>query len=302
VITENIVLLNQSIGRSWNIAASLTKSMARGFSAKAGYSYGEARNTVDPGSIASGSWTNNAIVTDPNNPVLAFSQNSPGHRFFLASSYTRQYFGFGATTIAAFFDAHPNIVNGAANTSYIFSGDANGDSATANDLIYVPRDTSEMNFQTFSTGGRTFTAAEQADAFEAYIRQDKYLSGRRGQYAERGAVFFPIVRRLDLSLMQDIFHNIGGRRHSGQIRLDINNFGNLLNHDWGVGQAIIQNRILSVGSPAVDAQGRLLYRLATVTTTSGPALINRTFQTTATLTNTASDVYVMMLSFRYTFQ
>ena len=172
----------------------------------------------------------------------------------------------------------------------------NGDSATANDLIYIPRDTSEMNFQPFGT----FSAADQTAAFEAYIQQDSYLSTHRGQYAERGGVFFPMVSRLDLSLIQDIFHNIGGRRHSGQIRLDINNFGNLLNHDWGVGQAIIQNRILA--PQGVDAQGRPLYRLATVNTASGPALVSRTFQTTATLTNTSSDVYVMMLSFRYTFQ
>ena len=62
----------------------------------------------------------------------------------------------------------------------------------------------------------------------------------------------------------------------------------------------VQNRILSP-QPA-DAQGRALYRLATVTTASGPVLINHTFQTTATSTFTTSDVYVLMLSFRYTFR
>jgi hypothetical protein len=92
-----------------------------------------------------------------------------------------------------------------------------------------------------------------------------------------------------------VFHSIAGRRHSGQVRLDITNFGNLLDHNWGVGQSIIQNKILSpVG---VDATGAPLYRLATVTTAAGTALISQTFQTTAG----TSDVYVMMLSFRYTF-
>ena len=294
-ITENMVLTNQSIGRSWTAAASITKPVSHGFGFKGGYSYGRARNTVDPGSIASGSWTNNAIVFDPNNPVLAYSQNSPGHRFFFAPSYTRQYFGFGATTIAAFYDAHTN-----GNTSYIFSGDANGDSATGNDLIYIPRDTSEMNFKSLTTGGKTFTAADQAAAFEAYIQQDEYLSSHRGQYAERYAVFYPIVGRLDLSITQDVFHDIGGRKHSGQIRLDINNFSNLLNHDWGVGQSIIQNRILT--NPSTDAQGRLTYNFATLNTASGPALLSKTFQTTASIGTTSSDVYVIMLSFRYTFQ
>ena len=295
-IVQNIVLQNQSVGRSWNVATSLTKPMRRGFTIKGAYSYGQAKNTVDPGSIAAGSWTNNPIVFDPNNPALAFSQNSPGHRYFIASSYSHEYFGFGATTVAAFFEGRQNLVNGSTNSSYIFSGDMNGDGATANDLIYIPRDISEMNFTSLTVGTRAFTPAEQAAAFEAYIQQDDYLRNHRGQFAERGGVFNPIVNRLDLSIMQDVFHSIAGHRHSGQIRLDITNFGNLLNHDWGVGQQIIQNRILS--PQGVDAQGRALYRLATVNTASGPALISKTFQTTAGVT----DVYVMMLSFRYTFQ
>ena len=51
---------------------------------------------------------------------------------------------------------------------------------------------------------------------------------------ERGAVFLPLVKRLDLSLTQDVFTNIGGERHRFQFRIDIINFGNLLNHNWGV--------------------------------------------------------------------
>ena len=80
--------------------------------------------------------------SDPNNPALAYSTNSPGKRVFLAANYTKQYFGFGATTVSVFYDGHTN-----GNTSYIFAGDANGDGVSGNDLIYIPRDTSEMNFK-----------------------------------------------------------------------------------------------------------------------------------------------------------
>ncbi|MCX6553221.1 MAG: TonB-dependent receptor, partial [Acidobacteria bacterium] len=289
-ITENIVLGNQNVGRSWNIAASVSKPTSHGFNFKGAYTYGRSRNSVDPGSIASGSWTGNYMNNDPNNPALGYSANTPGHRFFLTTTYTKQYFGFGATTVSAFFEARTS-----GNTSYIFAADANGDTAT-NDLIYIPRGTSEMNFVAFTSSGKTFTAADQAAAFDAYISQDKYLSAHRGEYSQRGAVFYPFVKRLDLSLTQDLFHNIGGMRHSGQIRLDITNFGNLLNHSWGVGYSMFQNRILT--NPAADANNALSYRLATVTTASGPELISKTFQRTAG----SSDVYVMMLSFRYTFQ
>jgi hypothetical protein len=63
---------------------------------------------------------------------------------------------------------------------------------------------------------------------------------------------------------------------------------------------VIQNRILT--NPSTDAQGRLTYNFATLNTASGPALLSRTFQTSAFIGTTTSDVYVMMLSFRYTFQ
>jgi Carboxypeptidase regulatory-like domain len=288
-ITNAIVLKNEDVGRSWNVAGSLSKTLSAGFSIKGAYSYGEAKNTVDAGSIASGSFQGNPISGDPNNPAIAFSSASPGHRVFVATSYTREYFHFGATTVGAFWEART-----IGNTSYVFSGDANGDTSTSNDLIYIPRDQSEMNFAAIpaTATARAFTAAEQAAAFDQYIANDKYLSKHRGQYAERGAVFLPIVRRLDLSLSQDIFHSIKGRRHSGQIRLDVINFGNLLNHNWGVGQRVIQNQILT--TPLADATGKLSYRMAVVNNN----LVSSSFQTTTGI----SDVYTMMLSFRYQFQ
>jgi len=149
-----------------------------------------------------------------------------------------------------------------------------------------------MNFKPLTAGGRTYSPAEQAAAFEQLIQSDDYLSSHRGQYAERNAVLLPVVNRVDLSLTQDVFHSIGGKRHSGQIRLDITNFGNLLNHSWGVGQRLVNSQILT--SPSADAQGRLTYNLQTL---SGN-LITSPLQTNAGI----NDVYVMMLSFRYTFQ
>jgi hypothetical protein len=294
-ITQAIVLKNQDVGRAWNIAASVSKVAGR-FSLKGAYSYGESKNTVDAGSTAITSWGGNEQSGDPNNPGLAFSDHSPGHRGFIMASYTGQYFGFGATTISGFWEARHSIVNFANNSSYVFSGDMNGDGQAGNDLIYIPRDISEMNFAQFThSNGRVFTAAEQAAAFEAYIQQDSYMRERRGQYAERGGVFLPMVRRLDLSLTQDIFADLGGKRHSFQIRADFINFGNLLNDKWGVGQRVVQNQILT--SSTVDAQGRSTYRLAVVNN----QLVSKSFEsTTATATNN-SDVYQFMLSLRYTF-
>jgi predicted DNA-binding ribbon-helix-helix protein len=284
-VTSAIVMKNQNVGRNWNLSFSASKPSFHGLSLRTAYSYGRARNTIDPGSTAFASWSSNPTPGDPNNPGIGFSTASPGHRVFVQTSYTRQYFGFGATSIAMFWEAR--TIN---NTSYIFASDANGDGANG-DLIYIPRDKSEMNFVDGVTGGITFTAAQQADAFEAYIQQDKYLSAHRGEYAERGGVFLPLVKRMDLSLTQDVFKNIKGKRNAGQFRIDITNFGNMLNSNWGVGQRLTRNNILM--NPGVDAQGRLNYRLQVVNN----QLLTKSLETTSGL----GDVYQFMLSFRYTF-
>ncbi|HYB97324.1 MAG TPA: carboxypeptidase regulatory-like domain-containing protein [Vicinamibacterales bacterium] len=285
-VTAAIVMKNQDIGRNWNIAFSASKPMFRGITFKTAYSYGEAKNTIDPGSTANASWNSNPTPADPNLPGLGYSSSSPGHRFFTQLSYTKQYFGFGATTVAGFWESRT-----IGNTSYVFAADANGDGGSTNDLIYIPRDRSEMNFQTFTTGGVTFTAEQQAEAFEAYINQDKYLRSHRGQYAQRGAVFLPLVHRLDFSVSQDVFKNVKGRRNAGQIRIDVQNFGNMLNSDWGVSQRVIRNNILT--SPSVDAQGRLTYRMQVLNN----QLIRNSYESTVG----NSDVYQFMLSFRYSF-
>jgi hypothetical protein len=283
-ISNATVMKNQNVGRTWNTIFSAKKNTTWG-NLTAAYNYGEAKNTIDPGSIAFGSWSNNAMSNDPNNPGLSFAGSSPGHRFFVAGSYRREYFGFGATSISAFWESRT-----IQNTSYTFSGDMNGDGGF-NDLLYVHRDQSEMNFQAFTAGGRTFTAAEQAAAWDAYIAQDPYLSQRRGQYAERGAVFLPLVHRLDLGVTQDVFANVGGERHRFQFRLDIRNFGNLLNKSWGVSQRLVSNQPLT--NPAADAQGRATYRLRVVNN----QLMSKTYEQTADL----FDVYTVMFSVKYFF-
>jgi len=299
-VTSAIVMKNESVGRSWNLSGALSRTWAAGLSVRGAYSYGDARNTIDPGSTAFSSWGLNETPADPNNPGLGRSKSAQGHRVFVQSSYTHSYFGFGATTVSAFWEARPttNGTSFSSTASYVFAGDMNGDGASGNDLIYIPKDQSEMNFAPFTLGTRTFTAPEQAAAFDAYIAQDEYLSKHRGQYSERGGVFYPMVRRMDMSIIQDVFHDIAGKRNAGQVRIDFTNFGNLLNHNWGVSQRLVVPTTQAEGAqiltnPAVDAQGRISYRMAV----ANGQLVTKSFQPNTNL----GDVYQFMLSFRYSF-
>ena len=296
-VTANVVLKNESTGYGWNGAFSVERPFSKGLYIKAGYSYGISKNTVDAGSIATGSWQSNQISMDPNNAPAAYSANSPGHHAFIAATKRIEWLSFGATTLSVF-----GSNNTLGNSSYTFSGDANGDSGTGNDLIYIPKDKTEMYFQAYtqnasgSVPARTFTAQEQADAWDAYINQDAYLSKHRGEYAERGAVFLPSVTNFDVSVVQDLFKKIAGKNNGLQFRADILNFGNLLNHNWGIGQRMVSNQPLI--SPSLDAAtGHLQYRLRNFATNGQFQLMDHTYDPTAG----SNDVYRIQLSLRYFF-
>ncbi len=290
-VIRNVVLQNQAVGYSYNAAASLERAFANGFFAKAAYSYGMARNTVDPGSIASGSFNGNPHAGDPNNPGLGISANAAGHRFFGAMTYKKQYFGFGATGVSLFLEGR-----NAGLGSYRYTGDLNNDGGNANDLLYIPRNVEEMNFEQYTLpanqGGTTFTVAQQEAAWEAYIQQDEYLRGRRGLYAERNGFFLPMVYSTDVSVTQDVFTNIAGRRNTLQVRLDILNFGNMLNSDWGTGVRLVQEQPLV--ARGADGSGAARHRFRNVGQNLLPA---QTFERTAGL----NDVWRMQLGVRYIF-
>ena len=287
-VNNAIVLTNEGNGYSWNLAFSLERAFRNGWFAKVGYTYGVSRNTVDAGSIASGSWTGNPILVNPNTPAVGYSQFSPGPRLFGAATYSHDFTGVGPTSVGLYIEGRS-----AGNGSYVINGDMNGDGATTNDLIYIPRNTSEMNFVSnrVIVGKDTtiYTPAQQVAAWDVFISQDPYLRNRRGGYAQRNAVFLPMVYRADLSISQDVGRSIAGQPNRLQVRLDILNVTNLLDHNWGVGQGFVTNRPLNFAG--VDATGAPTYRLANV----GRQLISQSFQKVVT----TADVWRMQLGVRY---
>ena len=96
--------------------------------------------------------------------------------------------------------------------------------------------------------------------------------------------------RTDLSISQDLGLKIFDKRNSLQIRLDILNFGNMLNNRWGVSQRLVSDQPLI--PKGRDATGALTYNLRNFAT----QLLSTSFQSNAGL----SDAYRMQLGFRYT--
>lgn len=291
-VQDATVMKNEDLGFNYSFSASVERPISDGFYGKIAYNYGVAKNTVDPGSIAFGSWNGNQVPNNPNNAPVAFSQNSPGNRLFASLSYRTEYFNFGGTSVSLFWDMYTF-----GNGSYTYAGDLNGDGNTSNDLVYVSRNTSEMNFVQFTSGGVTYTPAMQAAAWDAYISQDKYLSSRRGEYAERGGAFLPMVSRADLSLVQSVFADVLERRQTLEIRLDVLNVGNLINKNWGQAQHFVNLQPLSVPTAAQGGPANALGQPQFVMRVVNGQLMNHTFEKNATL----SDVYSFQLGLKYFF-
>jgi hypothetical protein len=291
-----VYLTNTNRGYSYLITAQLEKQLDRGFSGKVAYTFGEAKDLIQPGSIASGSWNGNRTVGGNNYPELAYGDNDQRHRVIGSLSYRKEYFNFGATQISLFYEARNQ-----GRYTYAYAQDMNGDGVNGNDLLFIPNNVNEIIFLPITEGAGAnqqtlFTADQQRAAFESLIAQDDYLSGRRGNYSERNGGLFPWIFRADLSLVQEFFVNVGGKRNTLQLRGDMFNIGNLLNSNWGVGNQLVQGAPLVAAGATAD--GVPQFRYATTGSGANRQLVRQeTFQSTTNLT----DVWRAQLGIRYIF-
>jgi hypothetical protein len=295
-VSMGAVLTNRDGAYNKSATFKLEKPVSKGLWGYVAYTAADAQDFMDAGSIASGSWQSALSVNGNNNLDLATSSFVVKNRIVGLLGYRIDYgkkYG-GATTFTLGYVGSQNNP-----FSYIVAGDLNGDRVSNNDLVFVPNKGSDIRFATLTVGSGatavTYTEAQQQAAFDAYISQDPYLSTRRGQYAERNALDLPFLHRFDLSVAQDIFIKIAGKRNAFQIRADILNFGNMLNNEWGVSQRATNSQLLNFVSR--DANNVPTYRLATQRDASGTYLIRDTYQ----YNSSVFDVWSAQLGVRYTF-
>jgi hypothetical protein len=184
------------------------------------------------------------------------------------------------------------------------SGDANGDGQSQNDLVYVPKDAHDPNEVLFNGFNATpgsaaqLEAAAQADAFDRYIDRVPCLKKSRGKLLSRNACRNPWQNDVDVSVGQSL--RAFGQQNL-QLRLDVINFGNLLNKRWGWQNFSDQNNTCG---PICSA--------TTLLTQTGNVVAGRTQQTAQGIytfnktmkpwnADNASSNYRMQLSMRYSF-
>ncbi len=252
------VIDNTSDGYNYNLTAQLRKTFDFGLVAAVSYGFLEAKSNLKSTEIASVLWSENPVQGNPNKPELGYSEFGNRHRIAGNLLYRQDWSEMFSTSFGVFFEfAEGNKFAGAGGNRYSFTyaGDVNGDGMGGNDLIYIPRNQSEIIFDPYTVGATTVTAAEQWAAFDKFIAQDAYLSANRGKIAERFGAINPWFSNIDLKILQDIKLDLGSRPHTFQVSLDILNVGNMLNSNWGVRQVASSAATSPLQLTTIDVNG-----------------------------------------------
>ncbi|MCK8522216.1 carboxypeptidase regulatory-like domain-containing protein [Aquimarina sp. D1M17] len=224
--TNVFLLTNTDKGFRYNLTLGISKQLGK-YSGYLGYTYGRSEDissTVRSSPAANFEW-NQALVA--NDPAISFSNFDLRHKFVSSHSYSFNL-GKRSTGFVSF------LYNGRAGSpfSYVYQGDLNRDGSSRNDIIYVPRDVSEINLIdiTDAQGNVTVSAAEQWQRLNAFIENDPYLRERRGQVAERNGARTPWNHELDMKLEYGLNLKNG---HAISLSFDMLNVFNFINKDWG---------------------------------------------------------------------
>lgn len=286
-ITDATVLQNTNEGYTYSLTAKLERQFANGIYTMLAYNFSEAQDLITAGSIAFSSWRDNRTVLGNNRPDLAFSDFDQRNRIVGAISYRKEYAKLFASQLSIFLQS-----GNQGRYSYTINGDINGDQIFGNDLLYIPRDASEITFEQYTEGGKTYTADDQSRAFQQFIDNEDYLSENRGSYAERNGALLPWLTTIDLAFVQEVGFKVGETRQRFQFRADIYNFGNLLNSDWGVGDSPTNTSPVQFRSRNATTNTPV-YRFSTVrgSLPTEPLISS----------NSLSDVWQLQLGVRYIF-
>jgi hypothetical protein len=292
------VLSNTDKGHSMSATVGVTLPTRKGFSGSLFYTYTNAKDvTGNPGSSAGSVWSNNYSINDPNELLLGQSQYAVPHRVVGSLSYRFEYAKHLATTVSLFYQGAS-----AGRFACTYSNDLNQDGVSL-DLLYVPSNSADLTFSdiTDNEGTVLFTAAQQKDAFDKFVKNSKVLKDAKGGYVERNAGLLPWNNRFDFRLLQDIFTTFGKHRHDLQISVDILNVGNLLNSKWGVIQELNNGSLYNYGLLSVRSvtpEGVPTFQMVTVKQPDGTTVLPTTpFRDYFNVSN----AWRMQLGLRYSF-
>ncbi|ACB73434.1 TonB-dependent receptor [Opitutus terrae] len=216
--TNKIIRLgNTDEGATRAITFSLERPQTRdGWYWKASYVNTDAEEVLfGTSSVAASNW-NNRSVFNANAPEKHTSELEVKHRILFNISKEFEFVHGYPTTVSTIYEGRSGYP-----FSFTYSGDANGDAVSGNDLLYVPTrgDTSAVRFA---------TPADQENFYKIVDR----FGLTEGRAVAADAQRYPWVNTFDFSIKQQV--KLPGWKHRLVLGLDILNLGNLLNDKWGL--------------------------------------------------------------------
>jgi Carboxypeptidase regulatory-like domain/TonB-dependent Receptor Plug Domain len=245
-LSDVIFLTNAEEGNAYNVAFKVEKPFRSGWYASGSYAYGKAESINDgTSSQAASNWGFLYVPGDPNNPPLATSNYEARHRINLAGTYRFDLKAVGVTA-SMFYNGQ----NGRP-WSASFNGDANTDTRTSNDQLYIPASADEVIFR-----NGTY---EDLIGYVNSVGLGDFI----GQIVPRNADYSPWFHGVDFRLLFDV--PFGGRRRL-EFSFDVFNFFNLFDQNTGTVQFLTNQQRLPVQFAGIDtATGKMIYNVQTIT-------------------------------------
>ena len=265
--TDVVIMRNTSKGQGYSFSATIDLPRIAGFSGLLSYSRSWSEEvTGKSGSDPFSAWQYRRITRELNSDELGLSFNNTPHRLLFSANYYIEYAKLFASSVSFVYNGYVGNAY-----SYIYSGDANRDGTSDHELMYIPKNASELLWET----------PEDATAYFAFASQDPYLKKHAGEFALRNGAYTPWNGRLDMRFMQDFKIKAGDQTNRIQFSIDILNLMNLLNSDWGLNQNTVTTSPLQVvGRDA--ATGVLKVKMRKI----GGEYVTKSFQDPSTVAGT----------------
>ena len=210
-------ITNANAGQSRDLTLGLSRPMKNQWAANVAWTRGAATEVSPLTSATAGSLYTTRAVFNPNERTASTSNTQTRDK--IVARYTREF-----EFVKKFKTTAGLIYEGRSGRAYswVFSGDANGDGFTFNDLLYVPTGPTDPKV-------RWINPAER-DAFFAFAAANG-LNKYAGGVAPRNSGTSPWQQTVDLTITQQIplFARV-----RAEVYFEIINLANLFKKDWGI--------------------------------------------------------------------
>ncbi len=228
--TEGMIqVTNQAKDFNYSLSTQLNRRFSGRFEATVAYTYLKSEDVQSLTSDrAISNWRNGRQLSEALEDLQTSNSvfSRPG-RFLAYGTYTLPWKSV-STDVTVYYERSSGVAY-----SYVAFGDLNGDGYNGNDLLYIPHDATNQSEIRIGTGvdGAFVQNVAAAQAFNRFIDAQPCLAEQRGHIMKRDSCRSPAQDRLDISIRQSIPQYRG---HQLALQIDVFNFLNFLNKNWGL--------------------------------------------------------------------